>query len=294
MTKRRWSEPQSPLRKAPHRAWAECTLRAFRHPCRCAVVHRNLAGLDFWVFRVRSRFADRGAGQVDVAPARAVIDHACAAAGNEGSFKDFSPSHGIPIDTTRAMHVLLDGHAQAVQAALVNERVFLVDAGLGPYPQLLGDREAWKTRRGRSIPGHHAVPLFHLAARRLALTRATQWRIVVHQHVGAMREKDVHDLVHRRETGVTAKRGVPRREVRSSWYGSEPPSGSTLACGRLANLAVRTLPAVRHPPALPAAAALALTVGCSRAFLQVHFAADAAAGFAACVRCRTDRGRTSA
>ncbi len=57
-------------------------------------------------------------------------------------------------------------------------------------------------------------------------------------------------------------------------------SSSTVAYGMLAYLAVRTLPAAWHLPAVLGATALVFTVACSRIFLQVHFASDVAAGFA--------------
>lgn len=57
-------------------------------------------------------------------------------------------------------------------------------------------------------------------------------------------------------------------------------SGATVAYGMLAYLAVRTLAPRWHLPALLGATAMVFTVGCSRVFLQVHYASDVAAGFA--------------
>lgn len=60
-------------------------------------------------------------------------------------------------------------------------------------------------------------------------------------------------------------------------------SGSVVAYGMLAYLLVRLMPARlarAHLPVVALAAALAFTVGCSRVFLQVHFASDVLAGFA--------------
>ncbi|WP_296443977.1 phosphatase PAP2 family protein [Rhodoferax sp. UBA5149] len=57
-------------------------------------------------------------------------------------------------------------------------------------------------------------------------------------------------------------------------------SGSVVAYGMLAYLALRLLPARWHLPALVTAVVLAFTVGASRLFLRVHFASDVMAGFA--------------
>ena len=68
----------------------------------------------------------------------------------QGTFNYFGRAHGIPADTAAATRLLLTARAHPVQVGLVNDKVFLVNASLGLYPQLLEDREAWKRRLGRS------------------------------------------------------------------------------------------------------------------------------------------------
>lgn len=68
----------------------------------------------------------------------------------QGTFNYFSRVHGIPSDTANAMRVLLTARAHPVQVGLVNDRVFLVNASLGLYPQLLENREASKHQFGRN------------------------------------------------------------------------------------------------------------------------------------------------
>lgn len=68
----------------------------------------------------------------------------------QGTFNYFSRTHGIPQDTAAAIEAMLGAQAQPVQVGLINNRVFLVNASLGLYPELLEDREAYKQRFGRS------------------------------------------------------------------------------------------------------------------------------------------------
>ena len=66
------------------------------------------------------------------------------------TFNYFARTHGIPADPADAVRLLLRSAPAPVQVAGINDRVFLVNASLGLYPELLEDREAYKARFGRS------------------------------------------------------------------------------------------------------------------------------------------------
>jgi diacylglycerol kinase family enzyme len=68
----------------------------------------------------------------------------------QGTFNYFGRTHGISSDAAEATAALLTARVQPVQVGLVNNRVFLVNASLGLYPQSLEDREEQKKRLGRS------------------------------------------------------------------------------------------------------------------------------------------------
>jgi diacylglycerol kinase family enzyme len=74
----------------------------------------------------------------------------------QGTFNFVGRTHGIPTDTRGATEALLRATLGHAQIGLVNDRVFLVNASLGLYPQVLEDREAWKQRFGR----HRIVALW--------------------------------------------------------------------------------------------------------------------------------------
>jgi diacylglycerol kinase family enzyme len=67
-----------------------------------------------------------------------------------GTFNYFAKTHSIPTEPAAAARLLMDARPIAVQVAAINDRVFLVNASLGAYPELLRDREAYKARFGRS------------------------------------------------------------------------------------------------------------------------------------------------
>lgn len=74
----------------------------------------------------------------------------------QGTFNFVGRTHGIPTDTRGATETLLRATLSNAQIGLVNDRVFLVNASLGLYPQVLEDRETWKQRFGR----HRIVALW--------------------------------------------------------------------------------------------------------------------------------------
>jgi diacylglycerol kinase family enzyme len=68
----------------------------------------------------------------------------------EGTFNYFAREHGVPTETAEALQWLLDSRPEPVQVSAINERIFLVNASVGLYPDLLQDREHWEARFGRS------------------------------------------------------------------------------------------------------------------------------------------------
>ena len=68
----------------------------------------------------------------------------------QGTFNYFGRTYGISQDTETATRCLLDSVVEPVQVGQLNGHVFLVNASLGLYPDLLEDREAYKQRYGRS------------------------------------------------------------------------------------------------------------------------------------------------
>lgn len=100
----------------------------------------------------------------------------------QGTFNYFSRTHGIPSDTEAATRLLLGARPQPVQVGRVNDRLFLVNASLGLYPQALEDREAYKRQFGRSRLVALASALVTLAREHrqldLAIERGGETRVV--------------------------------------------------------------------------------------------------------------------
>lgn len=68
----------------------------------------------------------------------------------QGTFNYFARSQGIPTDTAEAARALLASEVVPVPVGSVNDRIFLVNASLGLYPEALDAREAQEERHGRN------------------------------------------------------------------------------------------------------------------------------------------------
>ena len=58
----------------------------------------------------------------------------------QGTFNYFCRNHQIPEDIEQAARLLIEGAIQPVSVGLLNDRLFLVNASLGLYPDLLETR----------------------------------------------------------------------------------------------------------------------------------------------------------
>ena len=67
-----------------------------------------------------------------------------------GTFNYFARTHRIATEPSAAARQVLQALPVPVQVGAINNRLFLVNASLGIYPELLQDREAYKARFGRS------------------------------------------------------------------------------------------------------------------------------------------------
>lgn len=91
----------------------------------------------------------------------------------QGTFNFFARMHGIPQDPGDATFALLGSQPAPVQVGMVNDRVFLVNASIGLYPELLEDRESFKARFGRN----RLVAFLSMLATLLTNTRQLRIRI---------------------------------------------------------------------------------------------------------------------
>ena len=140
----------------------------------------------------------------------------------QGTFNYFGREHAIAQDTRKAALTLLQAHLSPVQAGWVNGRVFLVNASLGLYPQILEDREAWKNQLGRS---RFVAFLSGIAS---LLRSRHQLRLRV--------ESDGHTVLLRTPTLFVANNRLQLAQT-----GIHAQQIDALAHGQLAGIAVRTI-----------------------------------------------------
>lgn len=91
-----------------------------------------------------------GDGTINFVAAAALANHCLFGAIPQGTFNYFGRTHGISEEITEALDDLLHGEPVPVQVGSVNDHIFLVNASVGLYPELLEDREKFKRRYGRS------------------------------------------------------------------------------------------------------------------------------------------------
>ena len=90
-----------------------------------------------------------GDGTINAVAAAALAEDVPLGIIPQGTFNFFGRAHGVSSDVDEAVAAMLASKPRSAQVGLVNGKVFLVNASLGLYPQVLHDREAWKNRLGR-------------------------------------------------------------------------------------------------------------------------------------------------
>ncbi len=116
------------------------------------------AGLDAMAERMAAQaraangilVAAGGDGTINTVAGKAVAAGCTFGVLPQGTFNYFGRTHGIPEDLGDAVRALLTADVQPVQVGMVNDRIFLVNASIGLYPQILEEREADKKQFGRS------------------------------------------------------------------------------------------------------------------------------------------------
>ena len=152
------------------------------------------------------------------AVASAVMDANCLfGAVPRGTFNYFGRTHGIPEDIDAALDDLLRGAPVPVQVGWVNDRLFLVNASVGLYPELLEDREQFKKRYGRS--------------RLVALWSAVITAFGEHRHLDMVLEEDGEEVRLRAATLFVGNNRLQLEQVGM-------PQAELLNKGTLAAIAV--------------------------------------------------------
>jgi YegS/Rv2252/BmrU family lipid kinase len=98
---------------------------------------------------VRRIVAGGGDGTVNAVAAQLIGADATLGVLPLGTLNHFARDLAIPLVLEQAIQVIVDGHAVSVDAAQVNDRVFINNSGLGLYPDIVRERERQQSRLGR-------------------------------------------------------------------------------------------------------------------------------------------------
>ena len=150
-----------------------------------------------------------GDGTINTVAQAAYVENCPMGVVPQGTFNYFARTHGISSDPAVAVQALLHASPLPVQVGLINDQVFLVNASVGLYPELLQDREAYKARLGRS----RLVAFVAALATLLARHRQLQLRI---ERSSGVREVKTPTLLKRQHcllatTGCNWSRSVYRK-----------------------------------------------------------------------------------
>lgn len=136
----------------------------------------------------------------------------------QGTFNYFGRTHGILEEISESLQDLLHGEAVPVQVGQVNGHIFLVNASVGLYPELLEDREAFKQKYGRS--------------RLVAIWSAIATVFGRHRHLHITLEQDGKSVVMRTTTLFVGNNRLQLEQVGM-------PQADAVVQGQLAAIAVR-------------------------------------------------------
>lgn len=138
----------------------------------------------------------------------------------QGTFNYFGRTHGIPEEISASLQDLLHGAAVPVQVGQVNGHIFLVNASVGLYPELLEDREAFKQKYGRS--------------RLVAIWSAIATVFGRHRQLHITLEQDGKSIVMRTTTLFVGNNRLQLEQVGM-------PQADAVVQGQLAAIAVRPI-----------------------------------------------------
>lgn len=142
------AEQRSTIEDALTRSGRTFTLRVVEDPSRLEDMAADMARLarDSGGILV----AAGGDGTINTVAGKAVEAGCPFGVLPQGTFNYFGRTHGIPEDLGEAVQALLSARVQPVQVGQVNQRIFLVNASIGLYPQIIEERESDKKQFGRS------------------------------------------------------------------------------------------------------------------------------------------------